>query len=178
MGPRMADLARKLEQPALTDVQITWPATIAENAQVYPNPQPDLYAGEPVVLTARLPGQPLSGLVGDIKLSGRRDGETWERSLSLGSGQDAPGVAALWARAKIAQIESDGIRNGESDGVRPAVLKVALRYALVTQYTSLVAIDERPGRPADAPLDSGEIARNLPQGWDYEHVFGTAWGSI
>ena len=27
--------------------------------------------------------------------------------------------------------------------------------------------------PADAPLDSGEIARNLPQGWDYEHFFGT-----
>ncbi|MHA1564260.1 MAG: marine proteobacterial sortase target protein [Alphaproteobacteria bacterium] len=176
VAERMAGLARKLAQPALTDVEIIWPAGIAGTAQVYPNPQPDLYAGEPVVMTALLPGQPIAGLVGDIKIRAWRGGEMWERSLPLGGGQGAPGVAALWARAKIAQIEGDGVRQHDSGGVRPAVLEVALRYSLVTPYTSLVAIDERPARPANVPLDSEEIARNLPEGWDYEGIFGAGNG--
>ncbi len=42
----------------------------------------------------------------------------------------------------------------------------------MTRYTSLVAVDDQPARPPETPLESREIERNLPAGWDYAHVFG------
>ena len=43
----------------------------------------------------------------------------------------------------------------------------------MTRYTSLVAIDERPARPLEAGHETIEIPRNLPEGWSWEHVFGS-----
>ncbi len=57
--------------------------------------------------------------------------------------------------------------------MRGKALAVALHHELVTRYTSLVAIDTRPGRPPETGLETLEIPRNLPAGWSWEHVFGT-----
>ncbi|MCZ7655307.1 MAG: LPXTG cell wall anchor domain-containing protein [Rhodocyclaceae bacterium] len=40
------------------------------------------------------------------------------------------------------------------------------------QGTSLVAEDKTPLRPADAALKSGAVPTNLPEGWEYDKVFG------
>jgi Ca-activated chloride channel family protein len=61
--------------------------------------------------------------------------------------------------------------------VRPAVLDVALRHHLVSRYTSLVAVDVTPARPAGAALQSHMLATNLPHGWDYDAVFGMGQGA-
>jgi Ca-activated chloride channel family protein len=47
----------------------------------------------------------------------------------------------------------------------------------VSPYTSLVAVDVTPARPADAPLTWHAPATNLPHGWEYEAVFGTGQGA-
>ncbi len=43
----------------------------------------------------------------------------------------------------------------------------------MTRYTSLVAVDETPVRPKDAPLVTSEVPRDIPEGWSEEKVFGT-----
>ena len=172
VGKRMEALFRKLERPALTGVAAAWPGSAGLDAESYPTPVPDLYDGEPVVFTTRLPGAAHGDLGGDLVISGRRGGETWERRLDLGRIEPGPGVAAIWARSKIGQIE-DGLSEGRDPiQVRAKALAVALEHELVTRYTSLVAVDDRIARPRGEGLKSGEIERNLPAGWSYEHVFG------
>jgi len=174
VGSRMSELFRKLESPALTGIEVAWQLPDGRLPEAYPQPLPDLYAGEPVVMTARLEGLALDELAGSLMVTGESGGAAWERRLSLEGPEPAPGIAALWARAKLDQIE-DGLHLGERpDLVRAKALEVALRHGLVSRYTSLVAIDDVIARPEGAGMESVEIARNLPAGWSYEHVFGEA----
>ncbi len=169
IGSRMAALFERLERPALIDVAVDWGDLAVEG---YPNPLPDLYAGQPLTFTARLEDRSLDDLKGTVTITGRRGGESWRRSLELANLLPAPGVAALWARAKIDTIE-EGLHLGQpTDRVRAAALRVALAHQLVTRYSALVAVDDEIARPQDAVLRSGDIARDLPAGWDHEKVFG------
>ncbi len=83
-------------------------------------------------------------------------------------------MAAIWARAKIDQIEDGLYRREDPAEVRKDAVAVALHHRLVTRYTSLVALDDRPARPPETPVESREIERNLPHGMDYAHIFGQA----
>ncbi len=173
VGARMGALLDKLSRPALTGVTAVWPQDLPARAELYPDPIPDLYAGEPVSFSAKLPGLPLSRLTGALTLRGQRGDTAWERRLELSTAKSVPGVAAIWGRSKIGQIEDGRFRGENPDEVRGKALAVALHHELVTRYTSLVAIDPRPARPPEAGLEVREIPRNLPEGWSWEHVFGT-----
>ena len=48
--------------------------------------------------------------------------------------------------------------------VREDVLEVALEFGLLTRYTSLVAVDRTPARPAGVDWQGDEIANLLPAG--------------
>ncbi len=172
VAARMDSLLSKLEQAALTGLTTAWPVWAETGPEIYPSPLPDLYDGEPVSFTARVPGMGLAALKGALTLGGQRGDQGWSTPLALDSLHPAEGVAAIWARAKIAQIE-DGVFAGiDEETRRAAALKVALDHRLVTKYSSLVAIDPDPVRPDDAALHSQDIPRALPAGWDFDHVFG------
>lgn len=53
---RMQDLFRKLESPALVDLSLQWPGSVA--AELASRTPGDLYAGDPLVVLARLPALP------------------------------------------------------------------------------------------------------------------------
>ncbi|GAB4369893.1 MAG: marine proteobacterial sortase target protein [Kiloniellaceae bacterium] len=175
---RMGALLAKLEQPALTDIRVGWPLAAGKRIALYPTPLPDLYAGEPVSFAARLEGVDLGALDGQLLVTGTAATGAWQQRLPLGGLPQAPGVAAVWARAKLTQIEDGLYRVQDNDidrtAIRAEALALALEHRLVTRYTSLVAIDEAVARPQDADLKSGEIARDLPAGWDAGKVFGDA----
>ena len=156
----------------LTEVKDRMDKLLARLEQ--PTPLPDLYAGEPVTFAVRLQGVDLSELDGQLLITGTSIEGDWQQRLALDGMTAAPGVAAVWARAKLAQIE-DGLYRPGSDkaAVRAEALSVALEHKLVTRYTSLVAVDETVARPEETPLDRQEVARDLPAGWDAGKVFGS-----
>jgi len=53
-----------------------------------------------------------------------------------------------------------------------AIAELGLLHSLVTSRTSLVAVDETPGRPAGTPLTREDLPINLPAGWDFDALFG------
>jgi len=174
--PRMDALLVKLEQPALTDIRIGWPLSAGKRIAAYPSPLPDLYAGEPVTFTARLEGVALDELSGKLLIAGNSIDGAWQQRLALAGLTAAPGTASVWARAKLAQIE-DGLYRGRGEevdraAIRAEALALALDHQLVTRYTSLVAIDEEVARPEGEEMETEEIARDLPHGWDAGKVFG------
>jgi Ca-activated chloride channel family protein len=176
---RMERLFENLESPVLTDLHVSWPrqgpietgmaAEPSGGPEMYPRVLPDLYAGEPVVFTARR-----AGLAGPITVSGRLAGEPWQATVVSGDGGTAEGVAKLWARDKIDAV-LDGLHEGaDPAAVRRQVVALGLAHQLVTRYTSLVAVDVTPARPSDEPLTSRHMPTNLPDGWEYDKVFGPA----
>ncbi|MEP7061320.1 MAG: marine proteobacterial sortase target protein [Betaproteobacteria bacterium] len=151
---RMSELYAKLENPALTDIGVAWSA----RADAYPRAVPDLYLGEPVVLTAQF-DTPLVSL----SLTGRRGGTAWGEMLPLAAGRPARGIATLWARDRIEAL-SDAMINGDAAAIKPLIIETALAHHLVSKYTSLVAVDVTPTSPAGATSELTLMPVNLPAG--------------
>jgi Ca-activated chloride channel family protein len=162
---RMTELFGKLESPVMTNITATWPD--GRGTESWPNPIPDLYKGEPIVLSARM-----AEAQGTLILKGEVAGKPWEVRMAVDAGEVRPGIGKLWARRKIEQLEADAQIAGDWEVNDGEILRVALEHHLVSRRTSLVAIDVTPARPEGTPLTQRDLPVNLPDGWDYEKVFG------
>jgi Ca-activated chloride channel family protein len=171
VGEKMETLFQKLESPVMQGIQIRWLESTG-TVEVFPARLPDLYAGEPLVVTARLPRRGT-----EVEIEGTRVDQSWRARIPLAGGKDHAGVAALFARDKIASLMRGKTRGADPAAIREAVINVALEHRLVSKYTSLVAVDVSPARPDGVDLLSGTLPVNLPTGWEYEKVFGTAPGT-
>jgi Ca-activated chloride channel family protein len=162
---KMSELFAKLEAPVLKGLEVRWPADV--HAEAWPARIPDLYAGEPLVVTAAL-----DQLQGDVRLSGERDGQTWETTIPLSRGAPGAGLGSAWARAKIGSL-MDAMREGAPESeIRAQVVALASAHRLVTKYTSFVAVDRTPARPASDELKTAPVPTLMPEGWEYDKVFG------
>lgn len=165
---KMDRLFVKLERPQVTDVKVQWPN--GHTPLAYPQQVPDLYSGEPVLVMARLDSEVLPGDV--INVSGSSAGGTWGAELSVDMRQSSAGIAALWARERIGFLLDRLSEGADEDETRQAVVSTALAHGLVSKYTSLVAIDKTPVRPATAALGKEQVPNLLPYGQDHKALFG------
>lgn len=165
---RMTDLFRKLEQPALTDLQLQWPAgAAAELAAPLPG---DLYAGDPLVIAARLSSLP-QGL---LTLSGTSEGHPWVRQVPLARVSSEAGIAKLWARERITELSAQRGSGADAAALKSAILNLALAHHLVSDFTSLVAIDVTALRPQETPYEHAQAPTAAPMGSYWANSTGFA----
>jgi Ca-activated chloride channel family protein len=107
-----------------------------------------------------------------VELRGIQAGKGFRVNLPLTKGANSDGIDVLWARRKIEDLMDSLHEGGDKDQVRADVTKVALAHHLVSRYTSLVAVDRTPTRPAKKSLASRPVPTNLPSGMEYGAVFG------
>ncbi|MDH4192741.1 MAG: marine proteobacterial sortase target protein [Nitrospirota bacterium] len=168
---KMHRLFVKLEQPAFLDLALQVPEDVQWD--LLPTPLPDVYAGEPLMVTFRTATPPAQ-----FTISGRHGMVPWNTVLPVASGLPRQGIAVHWARQKISRLMDQhsallqpGTSNQQTE-LRQAVIDVALRHHLVSRYTSLVAVETTPARPEQQPLQSHAMKTNLPHGMQYEAIFG------
>lgn len=162
---RMTGLFQKLEHPVLTDITIIGEGW--SQADLLPARMPDLYKGEPIFVSLKAPSFP-----DQITLTGRIGTRPWHAELSLTDRQERKGVAGLWARQTIEVLTERLAHSTDQASLRNQIVEVALLHHLVSRFTSLVAVDLTPARPATEPLHTKLLPTNLPHGQDYEHIFG------
>lgn len=152
----MDALLQRLERPAMRDITLDWPGV----AEAYPARVPDLYQGEAVQVVARV-----ERLEGVVTVRGL-DPQPWSRQVPLGgdAATPAPGLGRLWARGRIDELEDRLRRGAREDELRPAIVDVALRHGLASRFTSLVAVERTPARPAGEALGSTAVANAVPDG--------------
>lgn len=152
---RMSQLWSRIQNPAVQNICVDW----GMEAEFYPEIIPDLYAGEPLWLYARLPFQP-----SEVTLCGELEGVPWQQQSRLIAGPGADTLTTLWARSKIEALEESRIFGVDPDLIRDDVTQLALAHGLLTPYTSMVAVDRTPSRPAAELLDTENIPSLLPAG--------------
>lgn len=128
------NLVLKSAYPYLTDVSIDWgglPVVDAVPANI-----PDVYAGQPLVITGRY----RAAGTGVVKVTATTAGQrvTIPISVALPAHEAAEPVASLWARRQIDALEEAQLRG---ENVARAIEAIGLRFHLVTDYTSFIAID-------------------------------------
>jgi Ca-activated chloride channel family protein len=161
---QMDAIFRKLERPVLTDIHVEG---LDGTVEMFPTRVPDLYDGEPIVVAVKGHAIP-----GTVTVRGMVGSTPWNASLALKDGASRDGVSVYWARQKLASL-MDQRRHGQDEStVREAVLDVALTHHLVSKYTSLVVVDITPVRPMDKMSQTHAMKTNLPEGQDYQAIFG------
>ena len=160
---RMTDLFGKIENPVITDLELILPKGFV--AEVYPNPLPDLYAGDPLSIAIR--GKNASGIA---KVIGKIGNQKWVARVALDQGSDQIGIAKLWAREKISNLERNRIslspNASQKAHIDSELLQTALNYGLVSRLTSMVAVDITPSRPQGINFDTSKLKVAIPNGWD------------
>ena len=160
---RMTDLFGKIENPVITDLELILPKGFV--AEVYPNPLPDLYAGDPLSIAIR--GKNASGIA---KVIGKIGNQKWVARVTLDQGSDQIGIAKLWAREKISNLERNRIslspNASQKADIDSELLQTALNYGLVSRLTSMVAVDITPSRPQGINFDTSKLKVAIPNGWD------------
>ncbi|HEX3581382.1 MAG TPA: marine proteobacterial sortase target protein [Thermoanaerobaculia bacterium] len=154
---KMSGLFEKLENPVLSNVTLHLDDPAAE---MWPQRVPDLYSGEPIVVTVKTAKR--GGRVIATATMGKGE---WSDTHVLSGGGEESGIAKLWARQKIeALLDRDGAL-AENSADRQQVVDLALASQLVTPVTSLVAVDHTPAGVDPATCNTTAIPVNLPAGW-------------
>ncbi len=164
---KMQALFTKLAHPAVTNITLDLPAdTVLEQ---WPRVIPDLYLGEPLLVTLRADNLP-----DNITIKGMLGTTQWQTKVALHMGAESDSVSTFWARRKIASLMDDYRTQNQREDIKDAIANVALAHHLVSKFTSLVAVEQTPVRPKDAELKSNAIASNMPAGWKMGQLPQTA----
>jgi Ca-activated chloride channel homolog len=161
----LGTLASKIRHPVLTDLELVdTPVRIHE---LYPVTIPDLFAGEELVLLARYEaGRGTSP--GTSCSPGPGQGGSRRFQVQATFPVEATGDAwlpRLWASRKLGHLSRQVRIEGETGVAGGGDPHLALRYGLVSEYTSYLVVE--PGMVADAgpgrPGRPGERAVALDQ---------------
>ena len=130
---------RMIEQPVLTHIRVKFPqgfdAYDLDVAQV-----PDLFAQRPVVLAGKYRGTP----AGMIEVEGIAAGGAVKLPIDLARAattDDTQALRYLWARSRIAEL-GDYLKLRTDDDTKHAITALGLKYNLLTDTTSFIAIDK------------------------------------
>ena len=166
---QMGRLLRTIESPVLTDVKLSFEGV--EVAELYPQRPPDLFLRQPLLLYGRIS----QGRSGRLRLTARAGDQPYEANFAFDASTASfhPGITTLWARQRVEDL-MDRWRLSDEDaraGIRAAMIAHAIRYRLVTRFTSLVAVEEIVANASGAST-TVPVPAELPAGMQMEKVFG------
>lgn len=160
---------RMIESPVLTRVRARFEGLDAYDVQ--PQTLPDVLSERPVILFGKWRGQPKGRLI----VEGQSAAGPWHQQLVVDAKSvrtDASALRSLWARHRIAELQDQEALEGGSP-LREEITALGLRYSLLTQYTSFIAVDQvvrntNPGnsarvdQPLPLPKGVSEMAVQVP----------------
>ena len=171
---QMTDLFNQISKPLMKNIKVIWPTSSVE---MFPQQLPDLYAGEPLLISARWKKSTNQLAPQLINISGELAATTWQEQMIITEGEKQDNnagktmfdssISQWWARKKIDHLSLLQRRSrtaDESSELKSDITRLALKHHLVSPYTSFIAIEEQVSRKADTPLASKGIKNLMPKG--------------
>ena len=155
VAQKMHDLFEKLESPALTDIEVDFPTEV--NAELALGTISDLYAGETITAVYKV-----NVLPDNLIVSGNGINGVFSKNITINSSNNSKGLDVLWGRRKIDRLKdiySNQFKEKSRELVKQDIVTLALQHHLVSDFTSLVAVDITPTRPESEQLNSQSIVK-------------------
>ncbi|MEQ8222043.1 MAG: GspE/PulE family protein, partial [Candidatus Eremiobacterota bacterium] len=152
--------------PIMSDLTLEW-----EDSQIsdtYPFPVPDIYFGEVLCLTGRFhsSGKAKAILTGTTCSGPVRE----EFSLCLPEKDEKyPVIETIWARRSIeALLDKTRENPTEKAEIRDEIIGIAIKYKLMSPYTSLVAVEQDIHEEREKKeIIKIDVPQILPEGLNY-----------
>ena len=148
-----------IESPVLTHVKARF-----EGLDVYdvePRQLPDLLAERPVIVFGKWRGEAKGRLIVEGHTASGPLTQTID--LNANHGSESAALRHLWARHRIASLSDQESLEG-GDAFSKAITELGLKYSLLTQYTSFLAVDQLVRNTAPDAAASVNQPSPLPQG--------------
>ena len=149
----MQTLFSKLKHPILANLAVNFNSEV----EMYPRKLPDLYQGEPLMISYHS-----AAPIEHMQATGALHSQNWQQTLTLQNSGQQSGLDVLWARRKIAQLERDKYKGEKATDINQQILQLAMKHHLVSNMTSLIAIDVTPTAPTTS-LDK-QVKNHRPKG--------------
>lgn len=151
---------RYIESPVWTHLKLKIDGLDAYDIQ--PASVPDLFASRPVVLMGKWRGEPK----GSITIAGHAGNGPASRTVTIDASRvsaDSSALRYLWARGRIADLADTSRLDGSAgeETVR-TVTELGLKYNLLTDYTSFIAVDKVIRNTAGS--DTVDQPQPMPEG--------------
>ncbi len=151
-----AHFIQYVQSPVLTDVKVQFDGLDAYDVE--PSSIPTVFAERPVIVRGKWRG----ARRGTITLTGVGGTGAYSQTMSVAktpivSAEGGEALQALWARARLDDLSRSAFDEA------PAITEIGLRYHLLTQYTSFVAVDKTVHAEVKEAADV-EQKLPLPQG--------------
>lgn len=162
---KMQQLFKALQHPAITNLSLS---SAGQALAFWPNPLPDLYFGQPLMVAAKLPTENAS-----VSVQGQTPLGPLLVNLASTEHNQGDSIARLWARQQIKSL----LLYHPQEQVKQQVQELALAFQLLSPFTAFVAVDDTPGvtpaeqdaQVANALPDSGPFS--LPQTGGASHLY-------
>jgi Ca-activated chloride channel homolog len=171
---KAAKLRAYIESPMLTNVQLSFQGL--DVYDVIPQKLPDLMAERPLIAFGKYRG---SGQ-GVIEVSGSQASGTFKQQMVLDTtAASAPNrpLRSLWARSWIEELMDQHAALGGEPGTRRAITHLGLKYGLLTEFTSFVAVDSQVANTTGAAATVRQPLP-MPQGVANSALAGTSWQTM
>src|SRR5688572_11251477 len=161
----------RVRNPLLTDISIDWNGMPVSD--VYPKVIPDLFGAKPVILTGKYGGNGR----GVIRLKGKMSGRDFVREIPVDfSGTDKRDVlATLWARTRVEELMALDLSGAQAGtmkkDLKKSITPLGLDYQLMTQFTSIVAVEEMVVTDGGLPRRI-DVPVEVPEGVNRDAVIG------
>ena len=154
-----ARFRRMIESPVLTNVRATFGGL--DVYDVEPAVLPDVLSERPVIVFGKWRGEAR----GRVVIEGMSASGPYREEVAIDSRtrQDTAALRTLWARHRIASL-SDQEALEAGDALRQRITDLGLRYGLLTQYTSFIAVDQVVRNPAPQNGAAVDQPSPMPKG--------------
>lgn len=154
-----ARFRRMVESPVLTNVKATFGGLDVYDVQ--PQALPDVLGERPVIVFGKWRGE----AKGRVIIEGQSAEGPYRQEVRIDNAtrQDAAALRSLWARHRIASLSDQEALEG-GDAFKQRITELGLRYGLLTQYTSFIALDKVVRNVAPQDAASVDQPQPLPQG--------------
>lgn len=156
----LSQFYNKMTSPVLTDVSVQFDGDITVD-RMYPKHLDDLFIGSEMVVLGRYHGKNPKGTV---VLKGQSAGKPVSYSYPFDwtqAGNSHSFMPKLWAGRRIGGLLTEIADHGENNELKNEIIALSKQYAIITPYTSYLAVEkdadgrrDRALAPGAAPMSS------------------------
>jgi Ca-activated chloride channel family protein len=169
IAEQMGKLLNAIASPVLTNVNVSFEGV--QVVDLYPERPPDLFLRQPLLIYGRI----TQGQKGRLTLNASAGNQPYQATFAIDAAAATfhPGITVLWARQRVESLMDDWRESDEAsrESLKANIIAHAIRYRLVTRFTSLVAVEQSVANPT-GQSSTVAVRSELPEGMHMDKVFG------